>query len=558
MAKQTIFEAALELGYIDFVQKAKAEQYKEEYGLSDDTVIRETKILSDESIVKLYSDVYGIAKGDVKEVEDMSLMQRLNPKEMRNLFFFPVKKEEKIVIYTALPSNLVYAEDMLREEFEYRDDFLYKVISLKELNAFLSKAFEGKNEILKNFNIEGETVKTENVYNITEEDSSDVVNLINKILFDAVNGKVSDVHLEPQKDKLGVRFREKGRLYEYINIDHSIAQQLINRIKTMANLDVNNNRTIQDGSCQLEIFEKNVDLRISVAPALYGENIVIRVLDQSRVPLDITKIGFSKENEELFKKLIKRPQGMILLTGPTSSGKSTSLYSAISELNTKDRCIITFEDPIEYKIPGIVQVQINPAMKVTFPEALKSGLRQDIEVALVGEIRDGETASIAFDAANTGHMVFSTLHAQTAAASLTRLTNLGVDPYIISSSLVAVINQRLVRRLCENCKEEYLLEEDSPYRKILGCGNHPMTLFRAKGCSACKSEGYDDRIAIHEVLVFNDEIGRLLAKGASDSEIERAAINSGMKKIHIDGIEKAIKGLTTIEDIIPFVPLDEL
>ncbi len=249
---------------------------------------------------------------------------------------------------------------------------------------------------------------------------------------------------------------------------------------------------------------------------------------------------------------------MILLTGPTGSGKSTSLYAAISELNTKDRCIITFEDPVEYRVPGIVQVQINPAMDVTFPQALKSGLRQDIEVALVGEIRDEETASIAFDAANTGHMVFSTLHTNSAASSIIRLTKMGIEPYIISRSLIAVINQRLAKRICENCKEEYYLEEDSPYRKILDCGDHPMTMFRGKGCSKCNGTGYKGRVAIQEFLVIDEEIGNLLDNGASTFEIEKAAIKNGMKKIHTDGIEKAIMGITTLDEIHRTVFFDNL
>ena len=555
---ESIFKAALRLGYIDEVQKAKAEKYKMETGLSEDSVIRDTKIISDEAIVKLYSDVYHIPIGEIKEIKDTSLMQRLNPKDMHRLFFFPVKEKEDIVIYTSLPSNLLYAEDLLKETFGFKGSFIHKLISLKGLNTYIAKVFEGTGEVLEDFDIEGEDILNNSVYDIAEEDSSAVVNLINKILRDAISKKTSDVHFEPQSDELIIRFREDGTLYEYMKLPLSVSRQVLNRIKTMSALDVNISKTIQDGNCRLEIFGKTVDLRISVIPAVNGENIVIRILDQNKMSLDISMLGFSKENEELFKKLIRRPQGMILLTGPTGSGKSTSLYAAVSELNTKDRCIITFEDPVEYRVPGIVQVQINHSMNVTFPQALKSGLRQDIEVALVGEIRDEETASIAFDAANTGHMVFSTLHTNSAASSIIRLTKMGIEPYIISRSLVAVINQRLVKRICENCKEEYFLEENSPYRKILGCGSHPMTMFRGKGCSECNGTGYKGRVAVQEFLVLNEEIEELLDKGASTHEIELAAIKNGMKKIHTDGIEKAIKGITTLDEIHRCVFFDEL
>ena len=555
---ESIFKAALRLGYIDEVQKAKAEKYKMETGLSEDSVIRDTKIISDEAIVKLYSDVYHIPMGEIKERKEPSLMQRLNPKDMHRLFFFPVKEKEDIVIYTSLPSNLLYAEDLLKETFGFKGSFIHKLISLKGLNTYIAKVFEGTGEVLEDFDIEGEDILNNSVYDIAEEDSSAVVNLINKILRDAISKKTSDVHFEPQSDELVIRFREDGTLYEYMKLPLSVSRQVLNRIKTMSALDVNISKTIQDGNCRLEIFGKTVDLRISVIPAVNGENIVIRILDQNKMSLDISMLGFSKENEELFKKLIRRPQGMILLTGPTGSGKSTSLYAAVSELNTKDRCIITFEDPVEYRVPGIVQVQINHSMNVTFPQALKSGLRQDIEVALVGEIRDEETASIAFDAANTGHMVFSTLHTNSAASSIIRLTKMGIEPYIISRSLVAVINQRLVKRICENCKEEYFLEENSPYRKILGCGSHPMTMFRGKGCSECNGTGYKGRVAVQEFLVLNEEIEELLDKGASTHEIELAAIKNGMKKIHTDGIEKAIKGITTLDEIHRCVFFDEL
>ena len=555
---KSLLKAAFELGFIDTVQKDKAERYKAETGLSDDNVIRDTKILSEEKLTKLYSKVYHMPLETLADVSDISIAQKINIRELYRLSFFPVNFKDKIKIYTAQPANLIYAEDMLHEVLGYRGSFFYAIASLNELTSFIAEVFEKDNpEVLAEFETT-DNVSVNTVFDIAEDDSSAVVNLINKILRDAIERNISDIHFEPQTDELVVRFREDGTLYEHMKLPVSVSRQLMNRIKTMSSLDVNISKTIQDGNCRLEMFGKTVDLRISVIPAVNGENIVIRILDQNKVVLDISMLGFSEENEKKFKKMIQRPQGMILLTGPTGSGKSTSLYAAISELNTKDRCIITFEDPVEYRLPGIVQVQINPAMDVTFPQALKSGLRQDIEIALVGEIRDVETASIAFDAANTGHMVFSTMHTNSASSSIIRLTKMGIEPYIISRSLIAVINQRLVKRICENCKEEYYLDADSPYRKILGCGDHTMTMFRGKGCSKCKHTGYKGRIAIQEFLILDEEISNLLDKGASAYEIERVAIKNGMKKIHTDGIEKAIKGVTTIEEVHRSVFFDEL
>lgn len=554
---KSLISNAVKFGYITAEQKIKAEKYKQETAQNDETVLRDMKLLSERDIYMLYSKMYRIPFETEIEAPDDNIALKIKSNDLHRLLFYPVRNGEVIKIYTSLPANLLYAEDIIREAVSYKGTFEYAVISVENLNALIERSFNEKDQIFNSDEFVGENGGG-SVYDISETDSSAVVNLINKILREAVEGKISDIHFEPQDDELIVRFREDGTLHEKYRLPVSVSRQLTNRLKTMSELDVNISKTIQDGNCRLEIFGKTVDLRVSVIPAINGENLVIRLLDQNKMSLDISMLGFSKENEEKFKKLIQRPQGMILLTGPTGSGKSTSLYAAISELNTKDRCIITFEDPVEYRVPGIVQVQINPAMDVTFPQALKSGLRQDIEVALVGEIRDEETASIAFDAANTGHMVFSTLHTNSAASSIIRLTKMGIEPYIISRSLIAVINQRLAKRICENCKEEYYLEEDSPYRKILDCGDHPMTMFRGKGCSKCNGTGYKGRVAIQEFLVIDEEIGNLLDNGASTFEIEKAAIKNGMKKIHTDGIEKAIMGITTLDEIHRTVFFDNL
>ena len=557
LVNKSLISNAVKFGYITAEQKIKAEKYKQETAQNDETVLRDMKLLSERDIYMLYSKMYRIPFETEIEAPDDNIALKIKSNDLHRLLFYPVRNGEVIKIYTSLPANLLYAEDIIREAVSYKGTFEYAVISAENLNALIERSFNEKDQIFNSDEFVGENGGG-SVYDISETDSSAVVNLINKILREAVEGKISDIHFEPQDDELIVRFREDGTLHEKYRLPVSVSRQLTNRLKTMSELDVNISKTIQDGNCRLEIFGKTVDLRVSVIPAINGENLVIRLLDQNKMSLDISMLGFSKENEEKFKKLIQRPQGMILLTGPTGSGKSTSLYAAISELNTKDRCIITFEDPVEYRVPGIVQVQINPAMDVTFPQALKSGLRQDIEVALVGEIRDEETASIAFDAANTGHMVFSTLHTNSAASSIIRLTKMGIEPYIISRSLIAVINQRLAKRICENCKEEYYLEEDSPYRKILDCGDHPMTMFRGKGCSKCNGTGYKGRIAIQEFLVIDEEIGNLLDNGASTFEIEKAAIKNGMKKIHTDGIEKAIMGITTLDEIHRTVFFDNL
>lgn len=551
MAKKTLMQFAFDAGYINEEQMEKAKEYKNDAEVSDEKALLDMKFINDATLLDIYHEIYGYEfAGDISGIGLGDFILKFKHNTLQKLGFVPLYANGQITIITSKPQDTLFAEDYINETTGFKGTFKYLLMSETDLNRIINKAF----------NIEADTTDVESIevvesgyessiYDVSENDISGVVNLVNRIFREAVENKVSDIHFEPQEDFFRIRYREDGLLKQKFKLPKNISKQIINRIKTMSNLDVNNNKIIQDGNSRLDIFGKVVDLRVSVIPAANGENVVIRILDQGKMNFDISMLGFSEENESQFYKLIQKPQGIILLTGPTGSGKSTSLYAALSVLNTMERCIITFEEPVEYRMPGIVQVQVNPAMDVTFPKALNSGLRQDIEVALVGEIRDKETADIAFDAANTGHMVFSTLHTNSAASSILRLIKMGIEPYMVSRTLSAVINQRLARRICPHCKEEYFLEENSPYRKVLGCGDKPVKLYRGKGCEQCDGSGYKGRIAVQEFLVVNDEIGELLDRNATTFEIEQAAIRNGMKKIHQDGIDKALSGLTTLDEI---------
>lgn len=551
MAKKTLMQFAFDAGYINEEQMEKAKEYKNDAEVSDEKALLDMKFINDATLLDIYHEIYGYEfAGDISGIRLGDFILKFKHNTLQKLGFVPLYANGQITIITSKPQDTLFAEDYINETTGFKGTFKYLLMSETDLNRIINKAF----------NIEADTTDVESIevvesgyessiYDVSENDISGVVNLVNRIFREAVENKVSDIHFEPQEDFFRIRYREDGLLKQKFKLPKNISKQIINRIKTMSNLDVNNNKIIQDGNSRLDIFGKVVDLRVSVIPAANGENVVIRILDQGKMNFDISMLGFSEENESQFYKLIQKPQGIILLTGPTGSGKSTSLYAALSVLNTMERCIITFEEPVEYRMPGIVQVQVNPAMDVTFPKALNSGLRQDIEVALVGEIRDKETADIAFDAANTGHMVFSTLHTNSAASSILRLIKMGIEPYMVSRTLSAVINQRLARRICPHCKEEYFLEENSPYRKVLGCGDKPVKLYRGKGCEQCDGSGYKGRIAVQEFLVVNDEIGELLDRNATTFEIEQAAIRNGMKKIHQDGIDKALSGLTTLDEI---------
>lgn len=538
---------AYENGYINASQKQKAEEYKAQTNTSDDKILLELKMVSQEQIAEMYAQIYGYSTEFEPEITDSEFTAQFPVSDLKKYSFVPVKEKEYIKIYTAKPAELLYAEDMVRDKTGYRGAFQYSVITYDSLQNIIE-------EIFKNNDSGGDIYESEEnadsgVYNLNDEDTSEIILIVNKVVREAVENKASDIHFEPQSDGLYVRCRYDGTLKITQRYPLSVAGQVANRIKTMANIDVTNNRIIQDGSVRLAISGKTVDLRVSVVPAIYGENIVMRILDQNKMSLNISAIGFSEKDEEKFRKLIHIPQGIILFTGPTGSGKSTSIYAGLSMLNSEDRCIITFEDPVEYRIGGIVQIEINPHQDVTYPNAMKAGLRQDIDTALLGEIRDEETARIAFDAANTGHLVISTLHTNTAASAVLRMAQLNVEPYVIAQSLIAVINQRLARRICPYCKEEYILPLNSPYRKVLDCGTREVILSRGKGCKKCGGTGYMGRIAVLEFLVVNDEIKRCIERGGNTYEIEQLAIKNGMKKICDDGIEKALKGITTIDEI---------
>ena len=556
----SLLNYAYDVGYITGEQKRKAEQYKSETGTSDETVLRDMKLITEEKLVELYQMIYGYETEYDPEKQDGILGKQFKRQDLLRYEFFPVWTGDKIKLFTAQPASLLYAEDLVRDETGYKASFIYVLTTTSSVTGMIEQAFKDESGEVDDIEFDAgtETLTNNTIYNVSDADSSTVVNWVNRVFREAVENKISDIHFEPQEDGFYIRYREDGTLRVEHKLPINTARQIINRIKTMSNLDVNTSKSIQDGNCRLDLFGKLVDLRISVIPAINGENVVVRILDQNKMAFDVSMLGFSEENEEKFLKIIHRPKGIILLTGPTGSGKSTSLYAALSALNTPDKCIITFEDPVEYRMPGIVQIQINPTMGVTFPQALKSGLRQDIEIALVGEIRDKETAAIAFDAANTGHMVFSTLHTNSAASSILRLVKMGIEPYIVSSTLIAVINQRLAKRICPYCKEEYLLAQDSPYRKVLNCGDKDVKLYRGLGCKKCNGEGYKGRVAIQEFLILNEEIGERLDRGGTTLEIEQLAVKNGMKKIQQDGIEKALRGITTLDEIHRTVFFDEL
>ncbi len=382
-------------------------------------------------------------------------------------------------------------------------------------------------------------------------DEAPVIRLVNGILSQAVKDRASDIHIEPYEREIQIRYRIDGVLYPVLTPPKTLHAPITSRIKVMAGLDIAEKRLPQDGRIRIKIAGKDIDIRVSVLPTAFGERVVLRLLDKSSVLLDLEDLGLEGERLELFKRLIRRPHGILLVTGPTGSGKTTTLYAALSRINSRDINIITVEDPIEYQLPGIGQIQVNPKIDLTFAAGLRSILRQDPDVIMVGEIRDAETAEIAIQASLTGHLVFSTLHTNDAAGAMTRLVEMGVEPFLVSSSILAVLAQRLVRVLCTACREPY----EPPAEALAELGIRPEALagrplYRPTGCPRCRHTGYRGRTGIYELLLVDDPVRELIMSGANSVTIKEAARRNGMVTLREDGAAKVLRGITSPEEVL--------
>ncbi|MEB2283976.1 MAG: type II secretion system protein GspE [Polyangiaceae bacterium UTPRO1] len=391
-------------------------------------------------------------------------------------------------------------------------------------------------------------------------DEAPIIRLVNSLLFQAVKDRASDIHIEPFERQLAVRFRVDGILYDVISPPKRFQPVIISRVKVMAGLDIAEKRLPQDGRIRTKVAGKDIDVRVSVIPTAYGERVVLRLLDRAATLLGLEELGLTGRNLALVERLIRQSHGIVLVTGPTGSGKTTTLYAALSTINSTERNIITIEDPIEYQLQGVGQMQVNPKIDLTFANGLRSILRQDPDVIMVGEIRDGETAEIAIQAALTGHLVFSTLHTNDSASAVTRLVEMGTEPFLVSSSVLAVMAQRLLRRVCDRCRRllqptpEMLAEVGIAPERASG-----RTLYAGgAGCEACKHTGYRGRTGIHELLVVDDDIRALIMKNADASAIRRAAVAAGMATLREDGADKILTGETTIEEVLRVTQDDAL
>ena len=484
----------------------------------------------------------------------------LIPEEMarRHQLIAIDKDEKKLTVAMANPLD-VFAHDELKIRLGYDID---SVLSYGEdIDKALDEVFGvtdewdqviGKIENMQVTVLREEEKDAADISAITESEEAPVIALVNLIILRAVKERASDIHIEPfGEDTLRVRYRIDGILHDVMSLPRKLQLAVVSRIKIMSDLDIAERRLPQDGRIQVNVGGRKINIRVSILPAVTGESAVLRILDPSSILLELDSLGFSPDILPNFLSLIKKPNGIILVTGPTGSGKSTTLYTTLNLLNSTEKKIMTIEDPVEYRLKGISQVQAKPKIGLTFAAGLRSFLRQDPDIMLVGEIRDKETAEIAVQAALTGHIVLSTLHTNDAPSSVIRLIDMGIEPFLISSSVIGIIAQRLVRRICPKCKKEIKITPD--LEKILDefeINSNEITLYKGEGCPYCKDTGYNGRVAIFELMVITENIRDLISQNFTTGKLREAAISEGMCQLREDGIKKVCEGITTIDEVL--------
>jgi len=413
--------------------------------------------------------------------------------------------------------------------------------------------------VMKDFDagVDLTAVKSDDEESGDEPDDAPIIRLANLIVSQAVADKASDIHIEPRKNEVAVRFRIDGIMVDVMKLPRKVSNALSSRFKIIANMDIAEKRAPQDNRISATVNGKEFDFRVSTLPVVYGEKIVMRVLDKGGINVGLAKLGFLPHNLKGLEDMATRSYGIVLVTGPTGSGKSTTLYSLINQSNDGMKNIITIEDPVEYELDSINQCSVNNRAGMTFAAGLRSMLRQDPDVIMVGEMRDEETATIAMEAAMTGHLVFSTLHTNDAPSAPGRLIDMGVEPFLISSSIIGILAQRLIRNLCPNCKEQYTATRESllrygfPVPEELGADTHgELTLFKAKGCDKCKNTGYKGRSGVHELLTMNDEMRDLILNNGAAHELRKLAIDNGMRTLQQDAMAKILTGVTSVDEVI--------
>jgi type IV pilus assembly protein PilB len=537
-------------GVIDEAQLNDALEVQKATGGQLGKVLVDLGYASQAAILAILAEQIGIPFVDLAQTHADPTAVAVVPRDLANRYaLMPTGFDDRgrLVVAMADPQNVLALDD-LRIITGY--DCVPAIATRDDIVAAIEEAYGAAARLserdLVTDDIGGETDLSK-LAEVTAD--TPIVKLVNFIITKAVSDRASDIHIEPQEHDLRVRYRIDGVLHEMMRSPKSAQAAVISRFKIMADMDIAENRKPQDGHTSIMAGNHSLDLRVSTLPTVYGERVVLRILRKDSILLTLKDLGFLPQSLQRFEDSFKKPYGAVLVTGPTGSGKSTTLYAAVNVLNEIHRHIITVEDPVEYRLPGINQIQANPRAGLTFAGALRSFLRCSPDVILVGEIRDRETANIAIESALTGHLVLSTLHTNDSSSAVTRLVEMGVEPFLVSSSVACVLAQRLARRLCPACKQEY----EPPKQLLLDAGfdpeNLPPTIWKSVGCRKCGGTGYRGRLGLHEVLLMTEEISHLCVTGATSDDIRRTAISQGMLTLRMDGLEKARIGDTSVEEV---------
>ena len=526
--------------------------------------------ISDADLLAALAGQAGMRMVDLGEIEIPDAAIEALPAETASTYqVVPLEYDEtsrSITIAMKSPDNFRAVDD-LRLLMGFKVDAV--VAPAQQIDKVLAKRYTGKSSSMAMIMAElgesdtlaalagrGESIDLEELSQAAEDNK--VVRLVNLVLLQAIKDKASDIHFEPFEDEFKMRYRIDGILYEMIPPPRHLALPIISRVKVMADLDIAERRLPQDGRIELTVNNNPVDLRVAVLPTMFGESVVLRVLDRSNIQLSLDKIGLRNDELEQLRSLIRKPNGIVVVTGPTGCGKTTTLYAALSELNEPTTKILTAEDPVEYDIDGLIQSQINAEQGLTFARLLRHFLRQDPDIILVGEIRDLETAQIAVQASLTGHLVFSTLHTNDAPSAILRLLDLGVEGFLLTATIEAIVAQRLVRRICLSCKEEYVPTDEQLMEMLLRRSEvQQRTFFRGRGCEACSHTGYKGRMAIFEIMSLDDHLRELIMSQGSTNAIRDQARKQGMRSLRESGLLAIYEGQTTIDEVVRETILEE-
>ncbi|MFC1725045.1 type II secretion system ATPase GspE [candidate division KSB1 bacterium] len=547
-------------GQINEEQLQKALDYQVKHKIALGKALKELGFVTEHDIIVALSDQLGIPYVSLSNYQlDPAVLSLVAENIARDNKLIPLFKiGNTLTVAMVDPLNVMILDELNRKtELEVEPS----ICTEDELNQTLDQYYGSKGTMDEMINIIEETDEKESEEEVadiamSEEADAPIIKLVNLILVQSIKEKASDIHVEPDEEFLRVRYRVDGILREVFTQPKNLQNAIISRLKIMADLNIAEKRIPQDGRIQIKVENKDIDIRVSTIPTVNGENVVLRILDKSNVILNLEDLGLTPRNLKLLIALLKKPYGIIMVTGPTGSGKTTTLYSALSHLNSVDKNIITIEDPVEYRLGLIRQSQINPKAGLTFASGLRAFLRQDPDIIMVGEVRDAETANVAVQAALTGHLVLSTIHTNDAPGAVTRLVDMGVEPFLVSSSTAGIIAQRLIRRICPKCKEEYKPSESLLKELNIAYEGKKIMFFRGKGCRQCRDTGYKGRLAIFEILTLDDNIREMVLEKSSSIKIRNYALANGFKTLRHDGLLKALKGITSIEEIMRATQLD--